>query len=1019
MVAAFLNSFSDVLGMAPPPSADQIAQAVHDGQDSLLLGAIHISMLRLVQADMEEAHASGAASVSAAGPGSAGHHFDRAMISAAHMLEGCWGWGYDMDSWRAHLNALTWPEVLRQLAVVGTSGSPRQKQGRGRRPSNVHKAKMGVEGEDVVEDEQGNLKLRLPNRLGIGTVKAASWQVLAEVGPEGLPIAEMAHRIHESGLRDFKYTKQPEATVAGALARDVLFTRVGPAQYALSSIIKHKLNATSAQDGAGPEGKTEGMDVDEHDGQRANQQQGAPEGTEEGDSGGEDDDDEGGNEDRGGTGEGGRPGASQPKAPWVGILAASDYDALNVGERLAALAWLIHTVCDSPTVRLLLDARVDQAINDKKEIVEMGKEIKKKRLEDAYVKSRAAADVASKKMAELQAVGGSLPGYPPPAAMPLNFDPQLAGAASAAAQRAMEDAAVAARLVSEVAKDDSEEEKLAHQRRMDALARVDEETAIQLQPLGMDRRYNRYWRVAPVGCDSGEVALGAQDPGIGRVFVEAADGSSWRLIQQPEQLDGLSAALDPRGAREGGLAAALNRLGPAIKRAMPSSPLTVDLRGASTSGPACPGAGPLQQHQQQHLARQLRFVRPQATLFPASAEVKPLVGEPVRPSKLKEDVLRIGAALPEPALHFDFDRAAWQQAVLQASNPLALRQCVGRLEASVVPDYLSAAYNRNPQILKAAWSSAQRQQQEAEALVATSAEGAPSEADQQLAMEEPLSWLPPTYAAVALRLQALDAALYFAPQTRCGRDRLAGYRYILRPAPVPRPTALEQLRQQMQQQQQQQQHPEQQQNQQQQQQGEGIASRCDVLTSGMVPLAYGGTLTAHGRLKPALFFPELPLAYMSQDQQRMHLPLEQLRAAVAEAAAAGSLVPPTHASAADGAAAAAAAAGEGRGGRSAAAAHDAIQAQKCERKDAMVRASAAVRSLASRVASARGSSKHDKFAKARSHKAKKVRQSNLSKQLAREKGGIGSEEEGPDYGEGYDDGFEEMDMLGGENANGE
>lgn len=56
--------------------------------------------------------------------------------------------------------------------------------------------------------------------------------------------------------------------------------------------------------------------------------------------------------------------------------------------------------------------------------------------------------------------------------MPLNFDPQLAGAASAAAQRAMEDAAVAARLVSEVAKDDSEEEKLAHQRRMDALARV-------------------------------------------------------------------------------------------------------------------------------------------------------------------------------------------------------------------------------------------------------------------------------------------------------------------------------------------------------------------------------------------------------------------------------------------------------------------------------------------------------------------------------------------------------------------
>lgn len=51
--------------------------------------------------------------------------------------------------------------------------------------------------------------------------------------------------------------------MAGALARDVLFTRVGPAQYALSAIIKHRLNLS----GTGQEGeqaiKQEGMDVDE------------------------------------------------------------------------------------------------------------------------------------------------------------------------------------------------------------------------------------------------------------------------------------------------------------------------------------------------------------------------------------------------------------------------------------------------------------------------------------------------------------------------------------------------------------------------------------------------------------------------------------------------------------------------------------------------------------------------------------------------------------------------------------
>ena len=69
------------------------------------------------------------------------------------------------------------------------------------------------------------------------------------------------------------------------------------------------------------------------------------------------------------------------------------------------------------------------------------------------------------------------------------------------------------------------------------------------------------------------------------------------------------------------------------------------------------------------------------------------------------------------------------------------------------------------QILKTAWSSGQRQQQEADAAAAAPA----TDAQQQslaLVMEEPLAWLPPTYAAVALRLQMLDAALYYAPETR-------------------------------------------------------------------------------------------------------------------------------------------------------------------------------------------------------------------------------------------------------------
>ena len=37
--------------------------------------------------------------------------------------------------------------------------------------------KMGTEGEDVVADPSGGLKLRMPMRMGIGTVKAAAWHV--------------------------------------------------------------------------------------------------------------------------------------------------------------------------------------------------------------------------------------------------------------------------------------------------------------------------------------------------------------------------------------------------------------------------------------------------------------------------------------------------------------------------------------------------------------------------------------------------------------------------------------------------------------------------------------------------------------------------------------------------------------------------------------------------------------------------------------------------------------------------
>ena len=52
--------------------------------------------------------------------------------------------------------------------------------GYGNKRPRVRKAareKIGTEGEDVVADPSGGLKLRMPMRMGIGTVKAAAWHV--------------------------------------------------------------------------------------------------------------------------------------------------------------------------------------------------------------------------------------------------------------------------------------------------------------------------------------------------------------------------------------------------------------------------------------------------------------------------------------------------------------------------------------------------------------------------------------------------------------------------------------------------------------------------------------------------------------------------------------------------------------------------------------------------------------------------------------------------------------------------
>ena len=103
---------------------------------------------------------------------------------------------------------------------------------------------------------------------------------------------------------------------------------------------------------------------------------------------------------------------------------------------------------------------------------------------------------------------------------------------------------------------------------------------------------------------------------------------------------------------------------------------------------------------------------------------------------------------------------------------------------------------------------------------------------------EQLSWLPPTYSAVALRLATLDASLLYDPPSGCtGRDLMAGYLYVLRP-PI-------------------------------------LASdktKPQTLRVGLDAANLTAPVAAFGRIKPLQLLPHLPASFMSLSQKEFSPP---------------------------------------------------------------------------------------------------------------------------------------------------
>jgi hypothetical protein len=102
--------------------------------------------------------------------------------------------------------------------------------------------------------------------------------------------------------------------------------------------------------------------------------------------------------------------------------------------------------------------------------------------------------------------------------------------------------------------------------RAEAIRRAEDAYAVRAEPLGMDRRYNKYWRFVVTGD-------GSTDPGAGRVYIEFANDGSFLVVDRVDALNQLMEALDRRGPREGNLYIALHRHKDALLKHMPVPPI--------------------------------------------------------------------------------------------------------------------------------------------------------------------------------------------------------------------------------------------------------------------------------------------------------------------------------------------------------------------------------------------------------------------------------------------------------------
>ncbi|KAE8675183.1 Homeodomain-like transcriptional regulator isoform 2 [Hibiscus syriacus] len=203
----FLYTYSVTLDICSF-TLDEFAQAFHD-KDSLLLGKIHVSLLKLLLSDVQ-AELSGAL-------------FPHFSLSCKFLvlLQSVENQEYLVDFWKTSLNPLTWTEILRQVLIAAGFGS---KQG-------------------LLRRETLSKEMDLMVRFGLrpGSLKGELFKILSQRGNNGLKVSDLASSSTVTELNLTSTTEELEELICSTLSSDItLFEKISSSTYRLrcSSVAK-------------------------------------------------------------------------------------------------------------------------------------------------------------------------------------------------------------------------------------------------------------------------------------------------------------------------------------------------------------------------------------------------------------------------------------------------------------------------------------------------------------------------------------------------------------------------------------------------------------------------------------------------------------------------------------------------------------------------------------------------------------------------------------------------------------